>query len=240
MCVNDIVAHKKEIDEVVKELTERHGEDTAIGITADVTQSDEVQAMIEQAVERLGPLTLMVANAGIGGRVKSVLDLTGSDIKQTMDVNFLGVFHCYQAAGRQMIAQGPVTGTRSYKIIGAASIMALKPNPFSAHYSASKWAVRGLTQVFAMEMARHSITVNAYAPGVIGTPMWEGLSKDLEELGLKDKSQSTEQHGATLSALGRIGTPEDVANVVGGFLATPNADFVVGQTIVVDGGIVFT
>ena len=90
--------------------------------------------------------------------------------------------------------------------------------------------------MFAIELARHAITVNAYAPGMTRTAMWDGLAKDLEELGVKDKNQSSDQYAADSTAMGRIGTPEDIANVVGGFLAGPNSGFVTGQTIVIDGG----
>ena len=240
VCVNDISLNQEAIDSVVAEIVQHHGKDAAIGVAADVTQSREVQAMVDATVRKLGSLTIMIANAGIS-KVRSVLELTEADVRETMDINFMGVFHCYQVAAKQMIAQGPRKKSESgYRIIGAASIMAFKAQPLSTHYTASKWAVRGMTHVFAMELAKHSITVNAYAPGIIGTPMWNSIREGLEERNFMDKKTTLEDYASNINVMGRLGAPEDVANVVGGFLTGPNAAYLTGQTIVVDGGIVFT
>ena len=113
--------------------------------------------MIQETVDKLGPLHVMVANAGIA-QVQACLDISDEDVVKMFNVNFIGVWNCYTHAARQMIKQGPVKeGEASYKILGAASIVAFKPFPLLSHYSASKWAVRGFTQVFAMEMAKHQI-----------------------------------------------------------------------------------
>ena len=93
-----------------------------------------------------------------------------------MAINLRGVFLCYTAAARQMIAQG-----HGGKIIGAASIAAHKGFAMLGHYSASKWAVRGLTQAAAQEWAEHGITVNAYCPGIVGTAMWDYIDEKLAE-----------------------------------------------------------
>ena len=91
-----------------------------------------------------------------------------------MDVNLRGVFHCYQSAARQMIAQG-----RGGRLIGAASVAAHRGGKWQAAYSASKFAVRGLSQSVAQELAAHQITVNVYSPGVVHTPMWEGIDAEM-------------------------------------------------------------
>jgi hypothetical protein len=93
-----------------------------------------------------------------------------------------GVNNCYKAAAKQIIAQGNAKHDNPAKLLGAASIVAFKPFALLSHYSASKWAVRGMTQAYAMEMAEHNITVNAYAPGIVGTAMWDLID---EELGKK-------------------------------------------------------
>lgn len=168
MCINDVQANSTAIDSLVAELNEKHGAGSATGFVADVTSSSSVQSLISHSVSTLGPLTVMVANAGIV-QVKPILDISEDDVRRMFDVNFMGVWNCYTLAAKQMIAQGDVPeGSTGYKIIGAASIVAFKPFKLLGHYSASKWAVRGLTQVFAMEMARHKISVNAYAPGIVG------------------------------------------------------------------------
>lgn len=241
MCINDVSANKAGIDAVVADLNSKHGDGTAIGVVADVTSAEEVVSMIEESVSKLGPLTVMIANAGIA-QVAAVLEISDEDVRRMFNVNWFGVWNCYTHAARQMIKQGPVPEDfpTGYKIIGAASIVALKPFPLLSHYSAAKWAVRGFTQVFAMEMARHKINVNAYAPGIVGTAMWDLIDEKLGELEGRPKGESLPKYAADLTALKRVSVPEDVANVVGGFLCGTDSEFVTGQTIVVDGGIVFT
>tara|TARA_R110002003_G_scaffold45_12_gene3553 strand:+ start:7006 stop:7482 length:477 start_codon:yes stop_codon:yes gene_type:complete len=138
---------------------------------------------------------------------------------QTHDAPVNGVFNCYSAAARQMISQGS-----GGKLLGAASIVAFKPFPLLSHYSASKWAVRGMTQAFAMEMAEHKITVNAYAPGIVGTAMWDLID---EKLGAKTgakKGDTIKKFTNDLIALGRTSVPEDVASTVS-FLSSKDSDY---------------
>ncbi|KAF2999028.1 hypothetical protein E8E13_008279 [Curvularia kusanoi] len=167
----------------------------AFAFTADVSNLQEVQELVKASASELGPLNTMVANA------------------------VYGVFNCYKAAAEQMISQGS-----GGKLLGAASIVAFKPFPLLSHYSASKWAVRGMTQAFAMEMAEHKITVNAYAPGIVGTAMWDLIDEKLGEKTGAKKGDTIKKYTDELIALGRTSVPEDVANT----------------TIVIDGGIIFT
>ena len=224
----------------MSELNSKHGDKSAIGVVADVTSSAEVKSMIEKSAKELGPLTTMVANAGIA-QVAPALEISDEDVQKMFNVNFMGVWNCYTAAARQMISQGPVPeGSTGYHIIGCASIVAFKPFPLLSHYSASKWAVRGLTQVFAMELSKHKIRVNAYAPGIVGTAMWDLIDEKLGEIEGRPRGETVKHYSSSLTALGRVSVPDDVGKVVGGYLAGPDSDFVTGQTIVVDGGIVFT
>jgi NAD(P)-dependent dehydrogenase (short-subunit alcohol dehydrogenase family) len=133
-----------------------------------------------------------------------------------------------------MISQGS-----GGKLLGAASIVAFKPFPLLSHYSASKWAVRGMTQAFAMEMAEHKITVNAYAPGIVGTAMWDLIDEKLGEKTGAKKGETIKKYTDDLIALGRTSVPEDVASTVS-FLASKDSEYMTGQTIVIDGGIIFT
>jgi NAD(P)-dependent dehydrogenase (short-subunit alcohol dehydrogenase family) len=125
------------------------------------------------------------------------------------------------------------------KLLGAASIVAFKPFALLSHYSASKWAVRGMTQAFAMEMAEHKITVNAYAPGIVGTAMWDLIDEELGKKKGVGKGETIKRYSEELIALGRTSVPEDVSGVVS-FLAGRDSDYVTGQRVVVDGGIIFT
>lgn len=201
--------------------------------------------MIEHSVSTLGPLHCFVANAGIA-QVKPLLDLTEEDMERMFSVNVYGVHNCYSLAAKQFIKQGklsassdPSRPTPVYKLIGAASIVAFKPFPLLSHYSASKWAVRGLTQAYAMELADHGITVNAYAPGIVGTAMWDLIDSKLAERNGTQPGSMIKKYVGDLTALGRVSTAEDVAGLVA-FLASKDSDFVTGQTQVVDGGIIYT
>ncbi|THC96196.1 hypothetical protein EYZ11_004315 [Aspergillus tanneri] len=249
VCVNGLPNSAREIQAVVDMINNRTSTDNvvpdrpkAIGVPADVTSGKAVEAMVQRTVKELGPLTLMVANAGIA-QVKPLLSATEADIDQVMSVNFKGLFNCYTHAARQMIAQGDpqfAAGVGVYKILGAASIVAVKPFATLGIYSASKWAVRGLTQAMAMEMAPHRITVNAYAPGIVDTDMWEGIDQKLGEIQGRAKGESLRPYSHQFIAMGRTSVSQDVAGLVGGFLASSDSDYMTGQTMVVDGGIVFT
>ncbi|KAL8827833.1 MAG: hypothetical protein Q9170_006852 [Blastenia crenularia] len=231
ICINDIEANAEGIEEAVKEIQDMGRK--AYGHVADVTSADAVNEMITQSVDKLGPLSVMIANAGIA-QVKRILDLTEDDVRKMFDVNFFGVYNCYTAAAKQFIKQGG-----GGKIIGAASIVAFKPFPLLSHYSASKFAVRGLTQAMAMEMAPHGITVNGYAPGIVGTAMWDLIDEEIGKMKGVPKGQTIEKYSSDLIALGRTSVPEDVAKTVS-FLASSDSDYMTGQTLVIDGGIVFT
>lgn len=155
-------------------------------------------------------------------------------------VNVIGLHNSYAAAARQMISQTTTTtSSRPGKIIGAASVAAFKPTPLLAHYTASKFAVRGLTQGFAAELAPHNITVNAYAPGIVGTAMWDLIDEQMAKQKGVPKGEVLRQMVQDSTALGRVSVAEDVAKLVS-FLASSDSDFVTGQTPVVDGGIVYT
>ncbi|KAJ9369518.1 hypothetical protein DTO282E5_5780 [Paecilomyces variotii] len=247
VCISDVASSTAEIDALVAEINSKHtspdvpARPRAIGIAANVTSSAEIEAMIKETVAQLGPLTLMVANAGVA-QIKPLLNVTEEDVDEVFNVNVKGLFICYKLAAKQMIAQGDpqsAAGVNVYKIVGAASVVACKAWATLGIYSASKWAVRGLTQAMAMEMAPHKITVNAYAPGVIGTAMWEQIDDAMGQLTGKPKGATFKQT-ENLISLGRTGTPEDVSGLVGGYLASKDSDYVTGQTMVVDGGIIFT
>ncbi|KAE8381134.1 hypothetical protein BDV26DRAFT_289839 [Aspergillus bertholletiae] len=248
ICINDIPGARNEITAVVDEINAMSTQEAtptsrlrAIGVAADVTSSTAVEEMVRETVAKLGPLTLMVANAGIA-QIKHLLSVTEADIDEVFSVNFKGVFNCYTHAARQMIAQGDpqsAAGVGVYKIAGASSIVGFRAFETLGIYSASKWAVRGLTQAMAIEMAPHKITVNAYAPGVVGTAMWDKIDEELGTIEGRAKGETRKVY-SNKAALGRTSEPEDVARLVGGFLASQDSDFVTGQTMLVDGGIVLT
>jgi len=230
VCINDVASNQAGIDETVKEIQALGRQ--SYGHVADVSKLSEVEGLIEASVKNLGDLNVMIANAGIA-QVKALLDLTEDDVRRMFEVNVYGIFNCYSAAAKQMIKQGTPG-----KILGAASIVAYKPLAMLSHYSASKWAVRGFTQAFAMEMAEHKITVNAYAPGIVGTAMWDLIDEELGKKSGMKKGDTFKKYTQELTALGRPSVPEDVSKCVS-YLASPDSDFMTGQTLIIDGGIQF-
>jgi meso-butanediol dehydrogenase / (S,S)-butanediol dehydrogenase / diacetyl reductase len=229
VAVNDVAANSDGLEQVAGEIREK-GRRSATFI-ADVSREDEVERMVSGTAESLGHLDVMIANAGIA-QVVSLLELSVEDWDRMMAINLRGVFLCYRAAARRMIDQN--TGG---KIVGAASIVAHRPFALLGHYSASKWGVRGLTQAAAMEWAKHGITVNAYCPGIVGTAMWDLIDEKLaREEGLQ-RGQALKKYSESIH-LGRVSVPEDVAKFVS-YLASPDSDYMTGQSVMIDGGIQF-
>ncbi len=230
VALNDIGANADQLDGVAEEIRGA-GRRTAT-VVADVSVPDEVEGMVGRVADELGRLDVMVANAGIA-QVAPLLEVTPEQFDGLMAVNLRGVFLCYTAAARQMIRQGG-----GGKIIGAASIAAHKGFAMLGHYSASKWAVRGLTQAAAQEWAEHGITVNAYCPGIVGTAMWEQIDEQMGSYSGAGKGETLAQF-SQLIALGRVETPEDVACFVS-YLASKDSDYMTGQSVIIDGGILFS
>ena len=228
--VADLPTMRDGVDETVAAIEKAGG--TATGTEVDVTDQASVEALVTTAVEAGGKLDVFVANAGIA-QVEPLIEYSKADFEKILDVNVTGVFLSYQAAAKQMIEQG-----NGGKIIGAASIVAFRPFALLSPYSATKWAVRGLTQGAAMEWAKHGITVNAYGPGIVGTAMWDLIDEKLAaEEGLA-KGEAIKKYAGDI-LLGRVSVPEDVANLVS-FLASEDSDYVTGQTMLVDGGMQFS
>ncbi|EMD34709.1 hypothetical protein CERSUDRAFT_116897 [Gelatoporia subvermispora B] len=225
VAVNDIPSNVGELHKLVEELRE-YGR-LAVAIVADVAKEEEVKAMVKRAVDELGELNVMVANAGIAA-VTNVVDMDVDVWDRILSVNLRGVMLCYKYAAAQMIEQN-----RGGRIIGASSILGKKGAPGVSAYCASKFAVRGLTQSLACELASHKITVNAYAPGVILTEMTRSKL---------DAKFGQGRHGDATKALvgldsnGPDAGPEVIASIVS-YIVKPETYFITGQAINVDGGV---
>lgn len=202
-----------------------------MAVHIDVTDLDSVKAGIAAVVDEFGSLDVMVANAGIA-QTKALLDVSPDEYDVVHRVNGRGLFFCYTEAARQMIAQGG-----GGKIIGAASIAAHKGFALLGVYCSSKFAVKALTQSAAQEWAPHGITVNAYCPGIVDTKMWEEIDHDLGEINKVGKGESMMAMAAGI-ALGRVSVPADVASLVS-YLAGPDSDYMTGQCVVIDGGMIY-
>lgn len=203
----------------------------AIFITLDVSKKENFDAAVDEAAEKLGGFDVLVNNAGIA-QIKPVLEISEEELNKIFAINVNSVVFGIQAAVRKF-DELEVKG----KIINAASIAAIKGFPILGAYSTSKFAVRGITQVAAQELAPHGHTVNAYAPGIVGTGMWELIDEELSKINGKPKGENFQEQVGGI-ALGRTSEPKDVAGVVS-FLASENSDYVTGQVILVDGGMLF-
>jgi NAD(P)-dependent dehydrogenase (short-subunit alcohol dehydrogenase family) len=201
----------------------------SLAVKANITQSSDVETLFNQIEQELGFLDILVNNAGVFV-VKPLLETTLNEWETTMRVNAYGTFLCSTQAARRMIRHG-VKG----RIINIASISGKEGWPNFGAYTASKFAVIGLTQTLARELAPQGINVNAVCPGLITTSMNELALARLSELrGVSP--ESIDQAQLERIPHKRYGTPEDVAKVVA-FLASSESDYMTGQAINVSGGL---
>jgi meso-butanediol dehydrogenase/(S,S)-butanediol dehydrogenase/diacetyl reductase len=201
----------------------------AIGIKVDVTVRAQQRAMIERAVAEFGKLDVIFNNAGMN-HIQPFLETTEENWERIMRVNAMAVLIGCQEAAKQMIAQG-----KGGKIINTASIAGRQGYPNIAPYCASKFAVISLTQSAARALAGNKITVNGFSPGVVDTPLWMQLDREHMELGETTKAGEAMAKFAEGILLGRVATPKDIAGLAL-FLASSESDYITGQVITVDGG----
>lgn len=201
-------------------------------VVGDVTKPEDQENLVKHAVDTFGSVDVFINNAGVEGQVGPLIEPDPKQVDLVLEVNVKGVVYGIAAAAKHMIKQG-----KGGKIINACSIAGQEGFEMLGVYSASKFAVKGLTQTAAKELAQHKITVNAYCPGIVGTSMWERLDeKMMEHLGTK-KGEAFAKFSEGI-ALGRSQTPEDVANLIS-FLASEDSNYITGQAIVTDGGMVY-
>jgi meso-butanediol dehydrogenase/(S,S)-butanediol dehydrogenase/diacetyl reductase len=204
---------------------------SAVAAAGNVAERADVRTMIDACVGEFGGLDVMFNNAGFN-KPEPFLDITEEVWRQILDVNALGVLLGCQEAAKTMIAQG--TGG---KIVNTASIAGRQGFPSFVPYCVSKFAVVAITQGAARALAAHDITVNAFAPGVVATPLWEKLDKDLMDIGDSERpGQAMEEFSAGILR-GRPADPADVAGTAR-FLASTDSDYMTGQVVMIDGGMV--
>lgn len=216
--LNDLPSQRHVLEALADEL-----EGPSTIVLGDVTKEEDVEAMVEKTVKDLGGLDVMVANAGVC-MARSFIDTTSDDWNRLTNINVYGVFYCIKHASKQMIKQ-----KRGGKILTAASAAGKRGESRLSTYCSTKFAVRGLTQSAATELAPHGITVNAYAPGICDTPLFHGIFPFRIITWLYRKQEEF------FLPLGRLGTTEDVVNVVS-FLVSPASNHITGQSISIDGG----
>lgn len=213
----------------------------AVSLPADITKAEDCEALVAQAVQSFGRLDVMVCNAGIM-QLRPLMELGADDWDRMLGVNVKGTFLSLQAAARQMLKQpAPSEGRPRGKIITMASIAGCSgAGPIAAvipHYRASKAAVISLTQSAAFTFAPQ-ITVNAICPGLVETDMWKRMDRDWTELQGVETGQVWQQRVAAVP-MGRPQHPDDVAGLAL-YLASPAADYLTGQSINIDGGLMMS
>lgn len=222
-------AAMSELDATVADLS---GLGEVFGVRCDVRDEHQVGAMVDEVVTRFGRLDVLVNNAGVGGGLGEVVDMSLADWQLNIDVMATGVFLCSRAAARHLVARG-----EGGRIITIASQAGKSGMPLLAAYSAAKFAAVGLTQALAHELGPHGVTVNAVCPGTIDTPMLDlegGLMDVYSRRFNMDKDQYRRRVTRTIPA-GRFGRPEDIAACVS-WLASDGASFVTGEAVNVTGG----
>ncbi len=208
------VSNEDRAKETVAEI--QSGGGNAVAIRGDVANRDDVQRYVDETRKTFGPIDMLVHSAGIS-IVEHATDVTWETWRKTIDVNLHGTFHAVYAVKDEMIA-------RNFgRIVLLSSIAALRERENQVHYPASKAAVIAMTRCLAQAWAKHNIRINGICPGLIDTDMAYTLSPE------------THQHIVANTPMGRLGQPEEIANLIR-FLVSEESSFMTGQTVVASGG----
>jgi len=208
-----------------------------VAVRADVTRPEDIERIVDEPYRRWGRLDVLFNNAGVI-RVQPMLEVTGGEWDRVMDVNLRAVFFVLQAVARRMLDQDPMPESELRgKLIQTASIASYRGgNHLMTPYSASKAGVVSLTRSAAQVLAPHRITSNCVCPGAVETAMWEQIDREWGALEGLGQGEAWKRRIRNIP-LGRPERAEDVAGVVA-FLAGPDSDYMTGQALNVDGGIV--
>jgi meso-butanediol dehydrogenase/(S,S)-butanediol dehydrogenase/diacetyl reductase len=214
-------------EQVAAEVRDAGGK--AIGVGCDVGERDSVKGTLDAAVSEFGRLDVLFNNAGIS-KTQHFLEVTEEDFNRIMRVNGLGVLFGMQEAAKIYKQQGD-----GGKIVNTASIAGKEGFPLFPAYCASKSAVVSLTQSGARDLGGEGITVNAFCPGVVTTELWDQLDEDSRKVGETEREGQLLEEFSEGIPVGRTSTPEDIAGLAV-FLASADSDYITGQSINVDGG----
>lgn len=226
--LNDI--NQEALNETLDEF--KKADINVLAVKGDVSKKEDQMNLVKQAVEAFGQLDVFINNAGIEV-VGPFLNVEAEDLNRAFSINVNGVVFGTQAAAEQFIKQN----TKG-KVINACSIAGHESYEMLSVYSATKHAVRSFTQSAAKELAKDKIRVNAYCPGVAGTSMWTRIDEEMVKYDDDMEPGDAFKEFSEDILLGRTQEPEDVANLIS-FLASDESDYITGQAIITDGGIVF-
>ena len=202
---------------------------TAVSTGVEVTDRAQVRSMIDNTVDRFGELNVIFNNAGMN-RPRGFMDVDQENFEEIVRVNTWGVIVCTQEAARRMIDQG-----NGGKIVNTGSIASRQGFWDFVPYCVAKFGVLAVTQATARGLIEHGITVNAFAPGVVDTPMWIGLNEDIRAIHDQPAEDNPMRDFATNTLVGRPAAPEELAPFLV-YLASPESDYMTGQMYMVDGG----
>jgi meso-butanediol dehydrogenase/(S,S)-butanediol dehydrogenase/diacetyl reductase len=198
-------------------------------VQVDVTDRSQVRAMIQHAVDAFGELNVIFNNAGMN-RPRGFMEVDEENFDEIVRVNTWGVIVCTQEAAKQMIAQGS-----GGKVVNTGSIASRQGFWDFVPYCVAKFGILAVTQATARGLIEHGITVNAFAPGVVDTPMWIGLDEDIRAIHGQPEDASPMREYASSTLVGRPASPEELAPFLV-YLASPESDYLTGQMYMVDGG----
>lgn len=218
------------VQHVADEINADGGE--AFAIEADVANRDQVFEAVKKTAEHFGDFNVIVNNAGVAPTTP-IDTVTPEILNDTLAINLGGVIWGIQSASAKFKELG-----HGGKIINASSQAGQVGNPNLTVYGSTKFAIRGVTQTTAKELAQDNITVNAYCPGIVKTPMMNDIAQQVADNAGKSFEWGMEQFSKDI-ALGRLSEPEDVAACVA-YLAGPDSDYMTGQSLLIDGGMVFS
>lgn len=213
---NVVICYNKSVSDAQQLLNEVSQTTRAIAVKVDVSNEDDVKNMVEITKKTFGNIDVLVNCAGVSD-TRLLIDSTKEDYDFVFDTNMRGTYNTCKLVGREMLSN------QSGKIINISSIWGLRGGSCESVYSASKGAIIAFTKALAKELGPNGINVNVVAPGFIQTDMTKNVTEEIRQEIMES------------SALGRLGTPEDVAGVVS-FLASEKSNFITGQVISVDGG----
>ena len=213
---NVVICYNKSVSDAQQLLNEVSQTTRAIAVKVDVSNEDDVKNMVEITKKTFGNIDVLVNCAGVSD-TRLLIDSTKEDYDFVFDTNMRGTYNTCKLVGREMLSN------QSGKIINISSIWGVLGGSCESVYSASKGAIIAFTKALAKELGPNGINVNVVAPGFIQTDMTKNVTEEIRQEIMDN------------SALGRLGTPEDVAGVVS-FLASEKSEFITGQVISVDGG----
>ncbi|MGR3741130.1 (S)-acetoin forming diacetyl reductase [Companilactobacillus sp. DQM5] len=217
--------------ENAQKIVDDLGQENALAVKVDVSNKEEITNAISEVSNKFGDFNVLVNNAGLGPTTP-IETITPEMFNKVYHVNVASVIWGIQAAIQEFKKFG-----HGGKIINATSQAGVVGNPNLLLYSGTKFAVRGITQVAARDLGESGITVNAYAPGIVKTPMMMDIAHEVGKNAGKDDEWGMQTFAKDIT-LKKLSEPEDVSNVVS-FLAGPDSNYITGQTIIVDGGMQF-